>query len=314
MVATSPGRLARFLLACYQWPTFYLALLTLGCVQLVWSVCAFAIRHVVSEERGLRIGRRFVSRLYRYCFRVTGWLRLLKVDASALDVIDPSEAMVIAPNHPSVLDALILISRLEGLSCIMKASVLDNILLGAGARLAGYIRNDGPKTMLRLSTAHLRGGGQLIIFPEGTRTLRAPVNDFKSGFAAMARAAGVPIQTVIIETDTPFMSKGWSILKPPQQMPMHFKARLGERFHVDRDQDVSVFVEDLRAYFTNQLVEAQLGDLWNTTHVASPDETPREAMEETCDASATPLPINASPIGRTAASAPFRDGAGGMRR
>ena len=29
----------------------------------------------------------------------------------------------------------------------MKASVLDNVLLGAGAKLAGYIRNDGPKRM-----------------------------------------------------------------------------------------------------------------------------------------------------------------------
>jgi hypothetical protein len=130
----------------------------------------------------------------------------------------------------------------------------------------------------------------------------------------MARAAAVPIQTVIIETDTPFMSKGWSILKPPRRMPMHFKARPGERFHVDRDQDVAAFVDDLRVYFTHELATVPLGDLWDTTHVASPDEPPLEALEETCDPAATPLPITASPIGLTAASAPFRDGAGGMRR
>ncbi len=245
----------------YGYPAFYLTLLVLGVVQLCWSVIAFAIRHSVCEATGTRIGRSFVSRLYRYCFRLTGWIGLLKVDATALDAIDPNEAMIIAPNHPSVLDALILISRLEKLNCIMKASVLDNLLLGAGARLAGYIRNDGPKRMLRLSSMDLKQGGQLIIFPEGTRTVAAPVNEFKCGFAAMARIAGVPIQTVIIETDTPYLSKGWSILRKPKHLPMRFRVRLGERFEVD--QDVNAFVDGLHGYFARELADVQLGELWD---------------------------------------------------
>ena len=146
--ATRSGGVPAVLRALWQWPAFYGSLFALGFVQLVWSAMAFTIRHLVPEARGKVIGRRFVSRLYRTCFAVTGRLGLLKVDATALDAIDPTEGMIFAPNHPSVLDALILISRLEALGCIMKASVQDNLLLGAGARLAGYIRNDGPKRML----------------------------------------------------------------------------------------------------------------------------------------------------------------------
>lgn len=258
----APSGVQGLLLGLYYYPMFYLTLLTMGVVQLCWSGVAFGIRHAVSEETGIRIGRRFVSRLYRYSFRVTGLLGLMRVDATALDAIDPDEALIIAPNHPSVVDALILISRLEKLNCIMKASVLDNILLGAGARLAGYIRNDGAKRMLRLSSADLKRGGQLIIFPEGTRTVAAPVNAFKCGFAAMARIAQVPIQTVIIETDTPYLSKGWPILKKPKHLPMTFRVRLGERFEVD--QDVNTFVDTLHRYFERELAHAQLGDLWDT--------------------------------------------------
>ena len=267
--------LVKGLCALYQWPTFYVLLVVLGVVQLCWSVIAFLIRHAVSEAVGRRIGRWFVSRLYRYCFRLTGWLGMLHVDATALDALDAEEAMIIAPNHPSVMDALILISRLEKLNCIMKASVLDNVLLGAGARLAGYIRNDGPKRMLRLSAADLKQGGQLIIFPEGTRTVAAPVNDFKCGFAAMARIAGVPIQTVIIETDTPYLSKGWSILKKPARLPMRFHVRLGRRFEVDRE--VNAFVDQLQRYFVSELADAQLGDLWNAQpepSAVAPSDTP----------------------------------------
>ena len=243
----------------YDWFAFYLSLLLLGTIQLAWSFLAFAIRQVVSPARGRVIGRRFVSGLYRYFFRWTAALDILHVDARALDAIEQRQPMVIAPNHPSVLDALILISRLDNLNCIMKASVLDNILLGAGARLAAYIRNDAPKSMLRLATADLRRGGQVIIFPEGTRTVAAPVNDFKFGFASIAKSAGVPVQTVIIETDTPFLSKGWPVLKKPARFPLRFRVRLGERFEVG--EDVNAFVQDLRAYFIAELAGAELGDL-----------------------------------------------------
>ena len=256
-----------FLQFLYRGFAFYLSLLVLGSALLAWAFLAFLIRQVVSPARGRVIGRRVVTALFRNFFRFTEALGILLVDARAVDAIDQTEAMIIAPNHPSVLDALILISRLDGLGCIMKATVLDNILLGAGARLAGYIRNDAPKSMLRLATAELTRGGQIIIFPEGTRTVAAPVNEFKLGFAAIARNAGVPVQTVIIETDTPFLSKGWPVLKKPARFPMRFRVRLGERFEVG--EDVNAFVQELRGYFVRELADAELGDLQKGARVES---------------------------------------------
>ena len=50
----------------------------------------------------------------------------------------------------------------------MKANIRDNILLGGGARLAGYIRNDAPTNMVRLAAKAPREGNQSPIFPEGT--------------------------------------------------------------------------------------------------------------------------------------------------
>ena len=301
---------AAALRSAWQWPAFYASLFVLGSVLLGWSLLAFCIRHLVPKARGRRIGRRFVSRLYRTCFAVTDRLGLLKVDATALDVIDPAEAMIIAPNHPSVLDALILISRLEALGCIMKASVLDNLLLGAGARLAGYIRNDGPKRMLRLSAADLKAGGQLIIFPEGTRTLVAPVNEFKCGFAAIARMARVPIQTVIIETDTPYTSKGWPVLRKPARLPMHFRVRLGERFMVN--QEVDRFVDGLRRYFVAELAGAELGALWPGSGDAAGDRAanPRAPVDE----SSSPCPLAGSSIGIEPTQAAFLGGGRGLHR
>ena len=54
-------------------------------------------------------------------------------------------------------------------------------LLGGSARLAGYIRNDAPLPLVRRAGAALREGANLLIFPDGTRTVRPPVGPFKGG-------------------------------------------------------------------------------------------------------------------------------------
>ncbi len=85
---------------------------------------------------------------------------------------------------------LLVVSRLPRITCIMKAELCDNILLGGGARLARYIRNDSPRSMVKLAVEEIGRGSQLVVFPEGTRAVRLPVNRFKPGFAMIARRAG----------------------------------------------------------------------------------------------------------------------------
>lgn len=89
------------------------------------------------------------------------------------------------------------------------------------------------------------------------------MNAFKGGFVAMAKVARVPIQTVIVETDTPFLSKGWSVLRKPPRLPMRYRVRLGERFRIAPDADLAAAVEMLREHFVSELAGAQLGELWN---------------------------------------------------
>jgi len=63
----------------------------------------------------------------------------LRLDLGALDALRSAAPMVIAPNHPSMVDAGLVLSRLPDLACIMKGEILDSILFGTGARAAGYI-------------------------------------------------------------------------------------------------------------------------------------------------------------------------------
>jgi 1-acyl-sn-glycerol-3-phosphate acyltransferase len=74
----------------------------------------------------------------------------MRIDSSALDVLrDQPGGLIVAANHPTMLDALLVVARLPRGVCVMKAELMHNIFLGGGARLARYIRNDVGRGMVR---------------------------------------------------------------------------------------------------------------------------------------------------------------------
>ena len=178
-----------------------------------------------------------------WCMEATG---LVHLDLHALDALQNERGLVVAPNHPSLLDVMLVASRVPHVVCILKAGLWDNPLLGGSARLAGYIRNDAPLPLVRRGAEALRAGANLLVFPEGTRTVGGPVGPFKGGFLLMAREAGAPVQTVFIEAGTPYLSKAWPIWRKPA-LPLVWRARLGQRF------DPPPPLAELHAYYTSEL-------------------------------------------------------------
>jgi 1-acyl-sn-glycerol-3-phosphate acyltransferase len=237
------------------YPVFYAGLLILGAMCLGWCLCAFLIRPFLTEGKRRQVGRAGISKGFRLFFVISDLMGLTRFEIDELDALNAERSLVLAANHPTFLDAVFLISRLNNVGCIMKSDVLDNIFLGAGARLAGYIRNDNPRSMVRQAIDDLNHGSQLLVFPEGTRTVQHPVNDFKPGFGLIAKGAKVPVQTILIESSSPFLTKGWPILRPPPAFPLVYRARLGKRFMVE---DSAEFNRELRSYFQHELAQAQL--------------------------------------------------------
>jgi len=90
----------------------------------------------------------------------------------------------------------------------------------------------------------------VLLFPEGTRTIRAPINSLVGSVGLIAKHADVPVQTLLIETDSPFLSKGWPLFKRPE-LPITYRVRLGRRF--EPPSDVAAFTEQLDRYFRQAL-------------------------------------------------------------
>jgi 1-acyl-sn-glycerol-3-phosphate acyltransferase len=167
-----------------------------------------------------------------------------------IDTLQGGPPVILAPNHPCLIDALLILTRHPNIVCVMKAALMRNVFLGSGSRLARYVRNESSRQMVKESVAHLRDGGVLLLFPEGTRTTRAPINALVGSVGLIAKHAQVPVQTLVIETDSPYLSKGWPLFRRPE-LPITYRVRLGKRF--DPPSDVPAFTAELDRYYRNEL-------------------------------------------------------------
>lgn len=159
---------------------------------------------------------------------------------------------VLAPNHPSIIDALALISRVPGLDCVMNSRLLRDPVMGGAAKLCGYICNDAPVRMLRACQERLASGSNILIFPEATRTLTPPLGPFHQGYALAAVKAGAPIRTIFIECDSLYFGRSFSFFRPAP-CPMSFRITAARVFQPKPGDDARALSSEIAAYFRENL-------------------------------------------------------------
>jgi 1-acyl-sn-glycerol-3-phosphate acyltransferase len=243
--------------ALLQYLVLWASMLLFALVCLSWSLLTLPLYPLLPRRAAIVFGRHGIMlgfRLYAHWLRLVGAFHL---DLSAIDTLRGGPALILAPNHPSLIDAFLILTRHPNLACVMKSDLMGNILLGPGARLARYIRNDSTLQMVREAVADLKDGGTLLLFPEGTRSTRAPIGTLKRSIGVIARRAQVPVQTLIVEMDSPFLSKARGLWSRPS-FPVTCRVRLGKRF--DPPQDVEAFMAELERHYRNELQASLLVD------------------------------------------------------
>ncbi len=225
----------------------------LGLLCLLWLPFAMLLQPLLPERLGQPLGRRMIMAGFRFYLRFLETFCGCRFDLAELDRLAGRGPMVLVANHPSLLDAVMILSRFPDMACVMKAGLMDNLLLGAAARLAGYIPNDAPLAMVLSAIDELRKGHPLLLFPEGTRTVHFPVDACTPAAGLIAGRARVPVQALIIEFSSPYLGKAWPLFRPPE-LPLCFRVRLGRRF--DPPADAAAFAGELEAYFRSELAAA----------------------------------------------------------
>ena len=168
---------------------FFFGLCTLILLALIFPPMRLALH---PKERFKRQGRRFVSSSMRLYLGVLRAIGIVEVEADGREKLRELKSKIIAANHPSLLDIIVLFSLIPNADCIVNASLARNIVGGVIRQL--YILNSLDfEELLKACAESLKQGNCLIIFPEGTRTSRQGKIIFKKGAARIALYSGCNI-------------------------------------------------------------------------------------------------------------------------
>ena len=212
----------------YEYLATYGLLTVLAAMILGWTLLALILLPPLPRRWRRAAARYTMMAGFRFFAHLLTASGAYDLDLGAVDTLRDGPPVILAPNHPTSIDAILLLARHPDLACILKPELLRNLFFGAGARLAGFIRSDSPRRMIREAVAELDRGAVVLLFPEGTRTTRPPLNPLTGSAGVIARHAQVPVQVAIIETDSPYLGKGGSIFRVPR-LPIRYRIRLGRR-------------------------------------------------------------------------------------
>ena len=137
-------------------------------------------------------------------------------------------------NHPTLLDATLLLARLPDAVCIIKPKLMRNPAMGPAARLAGYIAGEKGVDLVREVAARIAAGQSLLIFPEGTRTATGTMLGLlKPGFALIAARAHAPVQLISIRASSDMVPRDRAWWLPPSTLPVLMKISVERRWGYD---------------------------------------------------------------------------------
>jgi 1-acyl-sn-glycerol-3-phosphate acyltransferase len=191
----------------------------------ILSVFIFAVPLITIYNALGGRDKSLMQRINRFLFGL--WLKLLdtgglfKAVKTKGSIVDGP--CVVVANHPGLFDVLVMVRDIPGLSLLAKQSLaalpgLSKIFAHAGFIFASG--NDDLSAAVQLTNNIvdiLKSGRRFMLFPEGTRSPKGELLKFRSGAFKIARAAGVPIQPVLIKNIPPFMPKEDKWYYPPYE-------------------------------------------------------------------------------------------------
>lgn len=199
-----------------------------GIGGLVISLVFFPLFNLFVRDREKRMA--YAQGLVHGAFRLHRnfmiFMGVIEWETHNAEALSSDEGVLVVANHPTLLDVVLLMSIMKRSQCIVKAGVARNPFMRGVVAATGYIRNDDdPEKLVADCVTALEQGNNLIVFPEGSRTVPGAAVKLQRGVANIAIRARVPIRLVTINCEPPTLMKGQKWYEIPARR-MHFTIRV----------------------------------------------------------------------------------------
>lgn len=244
----------------WRWIASMLAFVVFGLGGLVLGMLVFPLVALTTASSAQRIRRR--RRLLQGVFQL--YLRLLSVMGAASFTFtgDPRQgSYLIVANHPTLIDAVLLLTLFPQADCIIKHELLRNPFTRFALSGLGYMSNADTAAMLEAAVQRLRAGHSVLVFPEGTRGPPDQQVDFHLAAATLAVRSGARCLPVLIRCEpvtTGKQARWYEIADEKPHFSIHVDPPLDPepiiRGHAPRYAK-RVLNEFLQGYYNRRLAE-----------------------------------------------------------
>jgi 1-acyl-sn-glycerol-3-phosphate acyltransferase len=216
----------------YRIPVTGLCFACFGLGGVVLGLTAFPLLQLLvrNPQRRVRWARDLVRLSFRFFIELMRWGRVVDTRIEGAERLQAGGQLILA-SHPTLVDVVALISVTPQADCVVKAALAQNPFTRWPVRACNFILNHGGATLLDDCQASLAAGGNLVIFPEGTRSKPGQPLQLQRGAAQLALRAGVPIRPVRIRCEPLGLTKGRPWWKTHDR-PMRLTLEVGEELPI----------------------------------------------------------------------------------
>lgn len=162
------------------------------------------------QQMRTRLARGIIQKAFRFFIEFMRFMGLLTYEVHGFEQLKTRRGLLIIANHPSLLDVVFLGAFLDDVDCIVKSALFKNPVMIGPVRAARYIANNikDPEALISTCTQRLSKQANLIVFPEGTRTVTHQGYRLQRGASNIAIRAHISPTPILIQCAPPLYARG----------------------------------------------------------------------------------------------------------
>jgi 1-acyl-sn-glycerol-3-phosphate acyltransferase len=215
------------------------------------------IRVVVFEKnKRVRCTQYIICVTFNFFCKLMSFFQLIKYEFIGFDKLSSDEGIILIANHPTLIDYVVIVSKLKQCNVIVKESLWNNRYMNKVIAAAGYIPNTHASELMELVRKSLIETKHLLIFPEGTRTTPGEPILLQRGAAQLAIRLPAKVRMLRITTSSIALtkkSKWYNIPKETVNYRIEVSNLIDPLLHLEESGSTSLAARHLTQYFTRKL-------------------------------------------------------------
>jgi 1-acyl-sn-glycerol-3-phosphate acyltransferase len=201
-----------------------------GAGGLVLALLCFPVLRIATPDPRVRERRAqyLVHLAFRFHVRLMQALGVCRLSLRGAEKLRRPGGHLIVANHPTLIDVVLIGSLMPQLDCLVKTAASRNPFMRGVVRVAGYVPNDLGEAVVEACAARLRQGRSLLLFPEGTRSMKGgELGTFHRGAAHVALSSGRSILPLVLHCSPRALTRGQHWYDVGER-PMGFAIEVGD--------------------------------------------------------------------------------------